>query len=79
MSIKDSQKMIIVNTNPNLAPMLRERFSAHIDGFDEKRILKVCESCEEILPKILNSMLDKKVPKKKSMSTQKRVGRSKDE
>jgi len=72
MSMKDSQKMIIVNTNPNLVPTLRERFSAHIDGFDEKRILKACGSCEEILPKILNSMLGKKSPKKKTKSTRKK-------
>ena len=72
MSMKDSQKMIIVNTDPTLVPALRERFSAHIDGFDEKRILKACGSCEEILPKILDSMLGKKSPKKKTKSTQKK-------
>ena len=64
MSMKDSQKMIIVNTNPNLVPMLRERFSAHIDGFNEKRILKACESSEKILPDILRSMLGQKDIKK---------------
>jgi len=62
--MKDSQKMIIVNTNPNLVPMLRERFSAHIDGFNEKRILKACESSEKILPDILRSMLGQKDIKK---------------
>ncbi|MCW3133790.1 MAG: SIR2 family protein [Methanophagales archaeon] len=72
MSMKTTQKMVIVNTNSKLVPMLRERFSAHIDGFDEKRILKVCESCEKILPDILDSMLDKKSPKKKTKATEKK-------
>ena len=72
MSMKDSQKMIIVNTNPNLVPMLRERFSAHINGFDEKRILQTCESCEKILPEFLDSMLDKKSPKKKTKTAGKK-------
>jgi len=64
MSMNNNQKMIIINTNPNLVPVLRERFSAHIDGFDEKRILKVCKSSEIILPEILRSMLSKKETKK---------------
>jgi len=66
MSMKDNQKMIIVNTNPHLVPLLRKRFSAYIDGFDEKRILQGCERCGKILPKILDSMLDKNSPKKKT-------------
>jgi len=72
MSMKNSQKMIIVNTNPNLVPMLRERFSAYIDGFDEKRILQGCESCEKILPEILDSMTDKKSPKNKTKTAEKK-------
>jgi len=79
MSMKDSQKMIIVNTNPNLVPILRERFSAHIDGFNEKRILKACDTCEEVLPDILNSMLGKKSPKKKTRTIHKNLKKSKDE
>ena len=34
-------------------------FSLHIDAFDSARIVNVCKSAEEILPKILKSMLDK--------------------
>jgi len=64
MSLKENQKMIIVNTDPNLVPTLRDRFSAHIDGFNEKRILKACESSEKILPDILRSMLGQKDIKK---------------
>ena len=74
MSIKNRQKMIIVNTNPNLVPTLRERFSAHIDGFDKKRVLKVCKSCDETLPEILGSILGKKAPKKTQKSARKKSG-----
>jgi len=73
MSMKENQKMIIVNTNPNLVPTLRDRSSAHIDGFDEKRIVKVCESSEKILPEILKSMLGKKDAKQISSSTIKKA------
>lgn len=65
MSMNKKQKMIIVNTNANLAPNLRERLSYHIDGFDEKRILNACKSCDEILPEILESMLGKGISKEK--------------
>jgi len=68
MSMSDDQKMIIVNTDPNLVPTLRDRFSAHIDGFDKKRILQACKSSDIILPKILDPMLDRKSSKKKSKS-----------
>jgi len=73
MSMKENQKMIIVNTNPNLVPTLRDRFSAHIDGFDEKRIINVCESSERILPDILKSILGKGEAKRKSRSAREKV------
>lgn len=73
MSMNKNQKMIIVNTNPNLVPTLRDRFSAHIDGFNEKRIIKACESSERILPDILKSMLGKKEARQISSSTSKKV------
>jgi NAD-dependent SIR2 family protein deacetylase len=62
MSMNNSQKMIIVNTNQNLAPTLRSRFSAHIGGFDTTRILSASQNAEEILPQIVNSMLQKGTP-----------------
>ena len=65
MTMKNTQKMIIVDPDYKLAPTLRDRFSAHIDGFNEKRILKACGNAEEILPEILNSILDKKSSLKK--------------
>jgi len=73
MSMKENQKMIIVNTNSILVPTLRDRFSAHIDGFDEKRIINVCESSEKILPDILKSILGKGEAKSKSRSARKKV------
>jgi len=71
ISMNKNQKMIIVNTDPNLSTTLRDRFSAHIDKFDKKRILKACESCEKILPNILKSILGKKDAKRISKSTSK--------
>jgi len=79
MAIKPSQKMIIVNINNRLVETLRGRFSTYIDGFDEKRILKVGEDCKKILPKILKSMLDEKSPKNNSKSLKKRAKKSKSE
>lgn len=73
MTIKNNQKMIIVNPDYNLVPTLRERFSAHIDDFDEKRIVKACGSSEEILPEILESILAKKPSiKKETKSSRKK-------
>lgn len=59
MSINEDQKMIIVNTDYNLVPTLRDRYSAHIERFDERRILNACGKAEEILSKILSSFLVK--------------------
>jgi hypothetical protein len=71
MSMSSNQKMIIINTNPNLVPTLRERFSSHIDGFDTKRILSACKSAEEVLPQITNSMLQKDIQESKIPTTEK--------
>lgn len=57
MSMNAGQKMIIVNTDPSLVRVLRDRFTAHIDSFDEKRILAACDSAEKVMPQILTSML----------------------
>lgn len=66
MAIKSSQKMIIINNDPKLAPILIERFSAHIDGFDKTRILRAVKSSELALPDIINSLLGKTAPAKKA-------------
>jgi len=68
MFLNKNQEMIIVSTNLNLVSGLRERFSAHIDGFDKKRILKACDNCEEILPRILKSVLGKSSKEQKGKS-----------
>jgi len=75
MFMSKNQKMIIINTNKNLVPVLRERFSAHLDGFDDRRILQVCKNCEEILPNILKSIRGKAGKKKKTKSTPKKSTR----
>jgi len=62
MSKNRNQKIIIVDTNIKLVPALRKRFSAQIDEFDERRILKACESCDQILPKILKSLISEHQP-----------------
>jgi len=66
MSMNENQKMIIVNTDLDLVPTLRDRFAAHIENFGKSRILKACESSEKALPEILKSMLGQKDNKKKS-------------
>ena len=33
---------------------LRNKFSVSIEHFDKSRIIEVCESCDIVLPKILN-------------------------
>jgi NAD-dependent SIR2 family protein deacetylase len=71
MTVNENQKMIIVNTNPNLVPYLRERFSSHIDRFDQERILEANENCEKVLPEILDSMLGKGEVKKQKKSISK--------
>lgn len=71
ISMNKNQKMIIVNTDQKLASTLRDRFSARIDKFNEKRILEACESSEKILPDILKSMLEKKGIKRIIKSTSK--------
>jgi len=71
MSMNNSQKMIIINTNQNLVPTLRERFSSHIDGFDTRRILSACKNAEEVLPQIVSSMLKKEAQEEKVSTTEK--------
>lgn len=57
ISEKENQKMLVIDPDPRLVQKLRKRFSARIDGFDNKRILQACEGCEKILPDILDSMI----------------------
>jgi NAD-dependent SIR2 family protein deacetylase len=57
LAVKADQKLIVVDINAKLVPALKDRFSAHIDDFDERRVLQVVSSCDTILPKILQSLL----------------------
>ena len=54
MSMNSNQKMIVVTTDHRLVELLRNKFSVSIEHFDKSRIIEVCESCDIILPKILN-------------------------
>ncbi len=77
MSMKERQRMLVVNTDSSLVPTLRERFSVHIDGFEQARILRACQKAEEILPEILDGMLVGKAGTKKAASKKKKkVARS---
>ena len=77
MSINSDQKMLIINTNPDLVTLLRERFSARIKDFDKNRILKSCKNSDESLPEILTSFVStvekKKVLKVKRKLTKKKI------
>jgi len=72
MSMKKSQKIIVIDTNEDLLLELRERFSNRIDNFEEERILGVVGDCEKKLPEFLKSMLGKDKVKKESESPKKK-------
>jgi NAD-dependent SIR2 family protein deacetylase len=59
MTMNNNQKMIIVDTDPTLVSVLRDRFLARINGFNERRILRVCISSEVGLPRIIDMILAK--------------------
>jgi hypothetical protein len=63
--------MLIIDTNQKLVPGLREKFSSHIEGFDTRRILNACKTAEEVLPQIVNSMLQKDIQEGKISTTEK--------
>ena len=54
MSMNSSQKMIVVTKDKKLVDSLRSKFSVNIEDFAEDRIIEVCESCEKILPSVLD-------------------------
>ena len=57
MAHNADQKLIVVNRNGQLVRDLRSRFSAYIDGFDPKRVIKVAQPAEKALPEVLRSFL----------------------
>ena len=54
MSVNNNQKMIVVTKDQKLVTSLRNKFSVSIESFEKSRIIEVCESCEKILPRILD-------------------------
>jgi hypothetical protein len=57
MSRKKEQKMIVVNTDHNLVAILRNRFEAQIKGFYPERIIRVCESSDIVMNKLLKKII----------------------
>lgn len=53
MSVNNKQKLIICDPNQKLVDSLRKKYSARIELFDSKRILKVVGSSDKILPELL--------------------------
>ena len=70
MAFKDSQVMVVCDPNASLAPNLRARYSARIEGFDDNRVLQGVGSGDEMLPNVLSHLtLDRvriDVPKKRT-------------
>lgn len=71
MTTNPNQKILIIDTNSNLGKVLREKFSVHIDNFDETRVLQACASCDEILPGVLQSLLSESQPEAKPATPKK--------
>lgn len=54
MTVNDRQVMVICDPNSTLAPSLRARFTARVDGFDQGRIMHAIGSAEKVLPQVLS-------------------------
>ncbi len=59
---KGDQRLIVLDTNSGLVPSLRQRFAAHIDGFDSSRVLRIVGSCEQTVPTLLQSLAGTRPP-----------------
>jgi hypothetical protein len=57
MSLKPAQRLIVCDINTALVPLLRQRFSAHIEDFDEARVIMLGGSCKTTVPDLLNSLI----------------------
>lgn len=62
MTTNKNQKILIIDTNPNLAKTLRDAYSLDIKNSDETCVLQACASCDEILPRVLQSLLSESKP-----------------
>jgi NAD-dependent SIR2 family protein deacetylase len=56
MTVNAKQRLIIIDTNFSLVETLRSRYSARIDGFDQKRILRGGSSGNDWLPRVLPAL-----------------------
>lgn len=56
MTAHPSQRMIVCDPDSGLVPALRDRFTAHIDGFDSRRILRMVGSCDQLLPPMMDKL-----------------------
>lgn len=52
-----NKKLVVVDPNPQLVRILRERLGALIDDFDPSRVIRSCESCEVIVPQFAESLV----------------------
>jgi len=62
MTAKARQRIVVCDPDGSLVPNLRSRFTAHIDGFDSKRVLHAVGPCEELLPQVLESLVSPAQP-----------------
>lgn len=57
MTRNQLQRIVICDPNPNLATVLRDRFLARIDGFEQSRVMSAMGSAHDLLPTVLSGML----------------------
>ncbi len=69
LAFRSAQRLVVCDTNAALVPSIRERMAAHIEGFDERRILQVVGSCEATLPSLLESLLGRRTEGAASTAT----------
>jgi len=62
MAADTTKQLIIVDTDRSLAANVTKKLVTHIDNFDEKRVIRAVESCDVLLPKLCNSLLNKETP-----------------
>lgn len=62
LAMNAEQRLVVFDTNASLVPLMRERMSAHIEGFDDRRIVQVAGSCEETVPNVIESLLGLRRP-----------------
>lgn len=64
LSSDSKKKLIIVDTDRTLVDRVRTKLIAIFDNFDTNRVIRAAESCEELLPKLCQSLLGKPIASK---------------